>query len=191
MFPKIKLMGSTLLELWTFIHRMKEKHNNLDLGLSHLLSLVLRTHLDLVVCVFLRFLMTMVQRPSRIIRMLLRTGRSRMIDLLPEICLDVLLHLLNSMKDPKNDIPPDPMKVLNESTIHLLMAITPLPNHLADRHDRSHLGHGLHPHLNLIRIINNTPTLHHSIHIITPLCDLLNLLRWVSLVIHLHHILAI
>ena len=83
------------------------------------------------------------------------------------------------------------MRVLNESTIPLHTAITLLRKHWADPQDPSHREHGLHPHLNLIRIINNTPTLHHSINIITHLCDLLNLLPWVRLVIHHHRILAI
>jgi hypothetical protein len=68
---KITLMCSTLLELWTFIHRMKEKHNNLDLVLSHLLSLVHQIHLGLAVWVSLP---CSIQRRSRIKRMLLRMG---------------------------------------------------------------------------------------------------------------------
>jgi hypothetical protein len=68
---KITLMGSTLLELWTFIHRMKEKHNSLVLGLSHLLSQVHQTHLGLAVWVSLP---CSIQRRSRIKRMLLRMG---------------------------------------------------------------------------------------------------------------------
>jgi serine/arginine repetitive matrix protein 2 len=68
---KITLMCSTPLELWTFIHRMKEKHNNLDLALSHLLSLVHQIHLGLAVWVSLP---CSIQRRSRIKRMLLPTG---------------------------------------------------------------------------------------------------------------------
>ena len=114
-----------------------------------------------------------------------------MIDLHHEICLDVLPHLLNNTKGPKNDIPPDHMRVLNEYTIPLHTAITPLPNHWADLQDPFHREHGLHPNLNLIRIINSIPTPHHSINIIIHLCDLLNLLPWVRLVTHHHLILVI
>lgn len=173
---------------------MKEKLNNLDLVPSHLLSSVHQIHLGLVVCVFLLFLTMMVQSPNLIIRMLLPMGRSRTIDLLHEICLDVLLPLLSSTKGLKNDTLQDPTRVLKESTILLLIAITPLPNRpilWADPQDPFHQRHGLPPHLNLIRIINSTPTLHHAINIIIPQCDLRNLPLWVSLVIHHHLILAI
>jgi len=114
-----------------------------------------------------------------------------MIDLLHGICLDVLRRLLNSTRGRKNDLLPDRMKVLNESTIRLLMAITPLRKHWADLQDPFHQGHGLHPHPNLTHITNNTPTHHRLINIIIHLCDLLNLLPWVCLVIHHHHMLVI